>query len=160
MPSSYSATPLRFQDCLTYMLQTAPCFLSPELQAYDELLRSVTSSITNISFQDSDPAWTQALLPVKHGGLRIRSAIQLAPSAFLASAAGSSGLVSHINTLQQDPLVARADALTRWSLGHNSPPATDSASHSQREWDFPRIETTAQSLLKDAAKVQSPPPSH
>ena len=59
-----------------------PCFLSPELQAYDELLRSVISSITNISFQDSDPAWTQALFPVKHGGLRIRSAIQLAPSAF------------------------------------------------------------------------------
>ena len=57
---------------LSYMLRTDPCFLSPELQAYDELLRKVTSSIT-ISFQGSDPAWTQALLPVKHGGLGLRS---------------------------------------------------------------------------------------
>ena len=117
---------LHTQDIKTvlYMLRTAPCFLSLELQAYDELLRSVISSITNISFQGSDPAWTQALLPVNHGGLGIRSAVQLAPLAFLASAAGSSGLVSQIipTHLQQAPLVARADALSRWSLGHNSSP--------------------------------------
>ena len=75
---------------LSYTLRTAPCFLSPELQTYDGLLRSITSNITNISFQDSDPAWTQASLPVKHGGLGIQSAVQLASSAFLASAAGSS----------------------------------------------------------------------
>ena len=31
------------------------------------------------------PAWPQASLPVKNGGLGIRSAAQLAPSAFLAS---------------------------------------------------------------------------
>ena len=99
---------------LSYMLQT----LLPVPRAPG--LRSVTSSITNISFQGSDPAWTQALLPVKHGGLGIRSAVQLAPLPFLASAAGSSGLVSQIipTHLQQAPLVARADALSRWSLGH------------------------------------------
>ena len=137
---------------LSYMLRTALCFPSPELQAYNELLRSITSNITNISFQDSDPAWTQASLPVKHGGLGIQTAVQLAPSAFLASAAGSSDLVSQIipRHLQQVPLVARADALSSWSLGHNSSPPTDSASHSQREWDSPRIKATAQSLLKDA----------
>ena len=32
---------------------------------------------------------------------------------------------------------------------------TDSASHSQREWDSSRIEATAQSLLKDAADEKS-----
>ena len=107
-----------------HMLRTAPCFLSPELQAYDELLRTVTSSITNISFQGSDLAWTQALLPVKHGGLRILSSVQLAPLAFLASAAGSTGLVSQIIPmhLPQAPFVARADSLSRWSLRHNRPP--------------------------------------
>ena len=136
------------------MLRTAPCFLSSELQAYDDLLRSVTSSITNISFQDSDPAWTQASLPVKHGG---RCAVQFAPSAFLASAAGSSCLVFQIipTHLQHAPLVARADTLSRWSPGHNNPPLTDSASHSQREWDSPRIKATAQPLLKDVADERS-----
>ena len=136
---------------------TAPYFLSPEFQAYDDLLRTITSTITNISFQGSDPAWTQVSLPVKHGGPGIRTAVQLAPLTFLVSAAGFSGLVSQIipTHLQQVPFVARADALSRWSLGHNSSPPTDSASHSQREWDSPRIKATAQSLLKDAADERS-----
>jgi len=59
------------------------------------LLKSIISSVTNICFGD-DPAWTQATLPVRYGGLGFRSTVQLAPSAYLASAAASSGLVSHI----------------------------------------------------------------
>ena len=37
----------------------------------------------------NDNQWTQATLPVKDGGLGICSVIVLAPSAFLASAAGT-----------------------------------------------------------------------
>ena len=81
---------------LLYTLQNAPCFLSHELSIYDNILKSITSRITNVPLGDSDTAWTQASLPVKQGGLDIRSAVQLAPSVFLASAAGSSGLVSQI----------------------------------------------------------------
>ena len=40
---------------LLYNLRTAPCFLSPVLQEYDELLKSTLSGITNIHFQDDDP---------------------------------------------------------------------------------------------------------
>ena len=68
---------------LLYTLRTAPCFLSHELRSYDDLLRSITSRLANVSHSDSDPAWTQATLPVKNGGLGIRSAIQLAPSDLL-----------------------------------------------------------------------------
>ena len=50
---------------LLYNLRTAPCFLSPVLQEYDELLKSTLSGITNIHFQDDDPTWTQATLPVR-----------------------------------------------------------------------------------------------
>ena len=57
---------------LSYMLRTDPCFLSPELQAYDELLRKVTSSITILS----------SMVASDSGAL-----------AFLPSTAGSSGLV-------------------------------------------------------------------
>ena len=78
---------------LLYNLRTAPCFLSPVLQEYDGLLKSSLSGITNIHFGEDDPAWTQATLPVKMGGLGVRSAVQLAPSAFLASAVAASDLV-------------------------------------------------------------------
>ena len=116
---------------LLYTLRTAPCFLSHELRTYDDLLRSITSRIANVPFSESDAAWTQASLPVKQGGLGIRSAVQLAPSAFLASAAGSSGLVSQIVPAhrQDSFLVARSEALSLWTLGHDSPPPPDPVAH-------------------------------
>lgn len=49
-----------------------------------------------IHFADGDPAWSQATLPVKIGGLGIRSTVQLVSSAFLASAVASSNLIQHI----------------------------------------------------------------
>ena len=49
--------------------------------------------IFNIRFVDNESAWTQATVPMKFGGLGIRSAVQLAPSAFLASTAASSALI-------------------------------------------------------------------
>ena len=88
---------------LLYTLRTSPCFLSPELSEYYSLLRSIASSLVNIHFQDNDSAWLQASLPVNQGGLGIRSAGQLAPSAFLASTAASSTLahlmLPHASTL-------------------------------------------------------------
>ena len=119
---------------LLYTLRTAPCFLSHELRTYDDLLRSITSRIANVPFSESDAAWTQASLPVKQGGLGIRSAVQLAPSAFLASAAGSSSLLSQIIPahLQDSSLVARSEALSLWTLGHDSPPPPDPVAHAKR----------------------------
>ena len=81
---------------LLFTLRTAPSFLSPSLSLYDDKLRSIVSSITNSHLTSEDHAWTQATLPVKYGGLGIRSAVQLAPSAFLASAAGSSDLAHQL----------------------------------------------------------------
>ena len=81
---------------LLYILCSSPCFLSPALPEYDSVLRSVTYSLININLQDDDSAWLQASLPVNLGGLGIRSVGQLAPSAFLASAAASSNLANLI----------------------------------------------------------------
>ena len=94
---------------LLYNLRTSPCFLSPALQEYDNLLKSIVSGITNIHFGEDCPTWLQATLPVKMGGLGIRSAVQLAPSAFLASAAASSALVRHIV-----PLALQASPISNW----------------------------------------------
>ena len=70
---------------LQYLLRTAPCFLSERLEAYDDTLQPVVSSVTNTLLHKEDHAWLQATLLVKLGGLGVLSAMQVAPSAFLAS---------------------------------------------------------------------------
>ena len=60
---------------LLYTLRSSPCFLSPNLALYDDRLRSIVGAITNINFEPNTPAWTQASLPVKYGGLGFRSAV-------------------------------------------------------------------------------------
>ena len=104
-----------------YNLRSSPCFLSPKLQVYDILLKSITSKITNISFGEDDPAWIQATLLVRCGGLGIRSAVKLAPSAFLASAAACSDLIHQIvsSYLQNSPILHWSDALAKWSFRHD-----------------------------------------
>jgi hypothetical protein len=80
---------------ILYTLRTAPCFFSSAPKSFDQDLRCILSDVLNMSL-DSDSAWSQATLPVGYGGIGVRSAVQLAPSAFLASAAGSSDLVRRI----------------------------------------------------------------
>ncbi len=58
-------------------------------------------------------SWTQASLPVRIGGLGFRSAAQLAPSAFLASAVGSSNLICHIH-----PSISGASHFQIWICSH------------------------------------------
>ena len=85
---------------LTYSLRTAPCFDHPKLlEDYDSVLRSALKDVCNVHINDS--AWVQACLPVRVGGLGLNSTMQLAPSAFLASAAACADLSSHLF----DPIV-------------------------------------------------------
>ena len=139
---------------LLYTLRTSPCFFASNLELYDKRLRSIMSTITNIPFGPNDPAWTQASLPVKKGGLGIRSAVQLAPSAFLASAAGSSDLAHHIlpSHLQSVPLPY---VVVSWSQGHDQPPPVGPVSHRQKTWDAPRVSATVVSLLECALDAAS-----
>ena len=76
-----------------YLLRTSPCFLADHLEAFDVSLHHLLSKIINVSLED-DSAWIQATLPVRLGGIGIRRAVQLAPSAYLASAAGCSDLIA------------------------------------------------------------------
>ena len=71
---------------LMYILRTAPCFRLPALQSYDDCLREIVSHVTNNNMERGDSAWEQATLPVGLGGLGIRSAVDVAPSAYLSSA--------------------------------------------------------------------------
>ena len=53
----------------------------------DKTLRNGPSTILNV--EQSDDQWSQASLPVRDGGLEIHSAVMLAPSALMVSAAGT-----------------------------------------------------------------------
>ena len=142
---------------LLYTLRTSPCFLSPNLALYDDRLRSTVGAITNINFEPNTPAWTQASLPVKYGGLGFRSAVQLAPSAFMASAAASSDLARHIlpSHLQSRPLPYTDEAVALWSQGHVQTPRAGSAAFRQKSWDTHKVLASADSLLNGAPDATS-----
>ena len=93
---------------------------------------------------------TQTTLPVKFGGLGIRSAVQLAPSAFLASAAVTSDLVHQIHPPRFTgiPYSGREDALSCWSLRHSEEPPSGDAAHQQKACDTPRVHAQVDALLE------------
>ena len=94
-----------------YVLRTAPCFISPVLARFYEPLCHLLCVILNVPLND-DSAWLQDSLPVRSGGIGIRRSVQLAPSAYLASAACCSELIPqilppHLHT-SSDPHVEEA----------------------------------------------------
>ena len=137
---------------LLYLLRTSPCFLSTLLEDYDSL---ILNTITNNNMDADSPAWLQASLPVRSGGLGIRRAAQLAPSTFMASAAGCSGIVSlilHTNIdIASQPWPEIEAAMILWREGHGITPPPTPLSYQQRLWDAQRIAVSMESLLKKAS---------
>ena len=111
------------RNCLStlvnFTLRASPCTGHSSLTKFDDILRKAICSIVNVNL--SDDQWLQASLPVRLGGLGVRSVSSLAPSAFLASApgttaAGTSDLQDSILSqiaLHTDPNVTRAHVM--WS---------------------------------------------
>ena len=101
----------------------------------------------------SSPAWLQASLPVKFGGLGVRSAVDVAPSAFLASAHSTASLVHSILPTSLSPLFSPvvSCALSAWSsrVPDFQPPSGDDAV-SQKIWDQPGVELVSRKLLNGA----------
>lgn len=131
---------------LLYLLRTAPCSDSSELLNYDDLLRGALSSLLNVELTNA--AWDQASLPLRWGGIGVRSAHRLAPSAFMASAAGAAELLSQILPDRvlavPDAAVGRVGAAWR-GLGGGVEPAGEE-SRAQRKWDEGCCRTVAEGL--------------
>ena len=147
---------------LTHNLRTSPCFLSNKLNECDDLLRSIIGNIVKVEFDEDDPAWTQATLPVRCGGLGIRSLVQLAPSAFLASVASCSHLVHSIipsdpsDSIHKSLLSEISDAREHWSHGHDkSPLDNEDTKKLQKKWYSLKASGMAESLLKSAPDERS-----
>lgn len=115
------------------------------------------SAITNVHLEADSSTWSQASLPVKSGGLGIRSAVQLSSSAFLASTAASSDLVNQIlpSRLHDTPAPLLVEAEAEWSQDHDQPPPPTPASHHQRSWDSCKVMAAADRLLDNAPNARS-----
>src|SRR5207244_2681554 len=117
-----------------YMLRASPCAGHAALSTFDESLRRALCCIVNLELTEDQ--WKQASLLIHFGGLGIRSVSSLAPSAFLASAAGTSVLQdailpsSHICSFD-----FAGQVLELWSSLSNSETVTGVSSHSQKCWD-------------------------
>ena len=132
---------------LQHNLRSSFCANHQALLEFDDLVRECLRSILNVSLDDEQ--WSQASLPVKNGGLGIRKAIQIAPSAYLASASGSTSLVSSILPLRlqgvPDPWIDQA--MAAWmALGGSTPPSGASIG-SQRVWDQEIVRKTFIQLI-------------
>ncbi|MCI0562581.1 MAG: hypothetical protein MN733_29210, partial [Nitrososphaera sp.] len=135
---------------MLHILRSSCCVDQPALVEFDVQLRSLLSELLNVSLNDMQ--WNQASLPVKDGGLRIRSATLLAPSAYLASASGSADLISRILpsslTVSIDPAICQAERVW-FTLGGVSLPSGENRK-SQRAWDIELIRVEKERQLSCA----------
>ena len=116
------------------VLRAAPCVDHPALERFDSMLRSGLSRIVNCEI--SDLVWIQAGLPIRDGGLGVRSVALLAPSAFLASATTTLDLQDAIlSEVVQDEDVFVPRVAARWGEMFQSEPLSGKAACSQRSWD-------------------------
>ena len=131
---------------LLYTLRTSMCHEHKILLEIDTITRDGLSEILNLTFTDDQ--WLQAGLPVKDGGLGVRSVATLALPAFLASAESTDELQLRIlekTAISED--LSRATALESWLNETNATQPTGSASHKQKNWDNVGIELRKTKLL-------------
>ena len=121
------------------------------LSAAQLLLRRALCVITNSNI--TDLGWVQASLPVANGGLGIRSVVDLAPSAFLASAAATLGVQLSLfpECSNPNPFVDATKAI--WLDRHPGQPIPANRA-SQHDWDLASITTRANSLLSNASDAR------
>ena len=68
---------------LLYLLRTSPCSSSPGVAQLDEVIKGALTTLCNLKLDTE--SWDQASLPVRWGGVGVRSVVALAPSAFISS---------------------------------------------------------------------------
>ena len=105
------------------------------LSTFDSAWHHRLSKILNVDLNDSQ--WTQVTLPVHMGGLEVRSAFMLAPSAFLAF---SAAMLSLQEAILPEPLCHTDDRAVSYALSvlktqtSNAEPS-NTMKHYQRAWD-------------------------
>lgn len=130
------------------MLRSAPCFDHPTLNNIDKIIRSCIGNITNTCLTDNQ--WKQASLPVRDGGLGIRSVSSLAQSAFLASVSSTLYLQSLLTEKCAALPNSHFDSLKcKWSSLHTIPTPTGLQATKQKSWDEPFIKNSCNELRNE-----------
>ena len=133
---------------MLHILRCHPCSNHPDLEIYDAKLRHGVEKILNVSLNDLQ--WTQASLPIKMGGLGIRTTTSLALPAFLASAAGTLPLQTLIlSSLQLPPDISIQSMTSEWCTRTEVTDAENIPKHQQSLWDKPLLQRTFETLLKE-----------
>ena len=128
---------------VTYLLRTSPCFNSPVLQEYDDLLLDTLKQVLNCDLSENQ--WARASLPVATGGLGIRATRDVALPAFLSSVKASFNLSRRINhTYVEDQSVR--NAIEAWDALYNSQPC-DNSCVNQKAWDTILAKTRVEEML-------------
>ena len=138
---------------LLYILRTSSCANNSLLQQFDMVLKNGLETILIV--QLSDIQWQQASLPVHMGGLGVRSACMLAPSALPASDATTLPLQEAIllaSAAGADD-TAVSNIKTTWSCLANKIEPSDLSKHIRRAWDAP-VTTAVYNVLMSTS--QSP----
>jgi len=82
-------------ETLTYLLRSTPCFrCKEELGAFGTAIKINMQKISNVTF--GNDSWSQASLPIWHGGLGFRSAADLSLPCILSSSFACQGLVNRL----------------------------------------------------------------
>ena len=151
--SAHDAVILLKYSCGTpkilHMLRSSPCAQHPSLDEFDSVLRTCICNIANVNLNEMQ--WKQASLPVKAGGLGIRSVSSLSSSAFLASVSST----VHLQDLLLDRHMALVDhhfdnILSDWISKYNVPPPQGDKSHKQKSWDQPAVDKVCSELHSSA----------
>ena len=122
---------------LTYLIRSAPLFKDQtSLQHIDELVRSTLSEVTNVDV--SGAAWAQAALPLRHGGLGVRSVEMLALPCYIASLHAATQLIIEICPTMQESarpslLLPAIEGLQNKTGSPKLPEGPDATR--QKEWD-------------------------
>ena len=136
---------------LLYILRSARCAGHPLLHTFDEQLRQCLADILNVSLDEK--TWIQAALPIKAGGLGIRMATRVAPSAFLASQAATKKLaVAMLPDRLHGTMCGGVDeARNIWQALGGGQLLTGECEGVQRKWDEVIVQYDQQWLLDQAA---------
>ena len=149
--TSHDALVLLKSSCssprLMHILRSSPCDGHMTLTSISDLLRECLNLIANVNINDLQ--WLQASLPVKVGGLGLRSPMKLALSTFLASVSGTlqlqNDLLRNCQALPDDQFNSY---LLRWTTALQPlPPPVGTAACRQRFWDAPFVESSFATLL-------------
>src|SRR6218665_27031 len=129
-----------------HTLRCCPCADHPELTQYAAELRSGLSIILNLPL--TDKAWIQASLPIKRGGVGIRSVTSLALPAFLASATSTDSIQAiMMGNAASAKDETREELKPRWSTASTTQSLEGPLPLKQSAWEKPLLDKTVADLL-------------